>query len=222
MISYILSLSDGNGNDRNEEHATMATYTFTTRPGCHGFVYATRDDGAQFEVYLQGSIDPMVEGQARLTDPDERAALLAQARAYALTPTPAAAPAAQDAPQATAPRALATIQAERATLTQTARRYQAGANEGGDGYNPHAAALRALRAEEDAVQAATAEARVAALQEAKTQEWTREVTIARRAAWNTWVKSHGKTITPAQVAAQIHAQGWTIDDLKTAITRHSL
>ncbi len=71
----------------------MHTYALATRPGSPGYVFATRDDGAQFEVYLQyASIEPLVEGQARLTDPTERAALLTACDAYRPPAAPAPAP----------------------------------------------------------------------------------------------------------------------------------
>ena len=57
--------------------------------------------------------------------------------------------------------------------------------------------------------------------------WTREVTIARRAAWNAMVNAGkfgrvgGRTDYIA-LQRQIDSQGWGIDDLKRAVRLHNL
>ena len=55
----------------------MMTYTLEIRPGSPGFVFAIREDGAQFDVYLQNGAE-----EPRIADPIERAALIAACRAY--------------------------------------------------------------------------------------------------------------------------------------------
>jgi Fe-S cluster assembly scaffold protein SufB len=57
-------------------------------------------------------------------------------------------------------------------------------------------------------------------------EWTRETTITRRAEWNALVKggaitTRGKVDWHKVRAAQTRL-GWTMDDLKTAVTKHNL
>lgn len=65
----------------------MTTFTLETRPGNSGYVFATRDDGQLFEIYLQyGAVQPRIEDDA------ERAALVAQARAYQAPAAPPKAP----------------------------------------------------------------------------------------------------------------------------------
>ena len=65
----------------------MATYALEVRPGSAGYVFATREDGQLFEVYLQyASIEPRIEDAA------ERAVLVAAARAYRAPAAPASAP----------------------------------------------------------------------------------------------------------------------------------
>ena len=62
-------------------------FTLEKRPGSPGYVFATDQAGHTYEVYLQyGSIDPMTDAQPRLTDPAERAALLAACRAFRPAP----------------------------------------------------------------------------------------------------------------------------------------
>ena len=85
-----------------------------------------------------------------------------------------------------------------------------------------AEAIAALEAERDALLAeiqAERDARFAA-------EWTREVTMARRAEWNARVRSGeftiGGRIFPATVRAAETAQGWTMVSLKRAIDAHGL
>ena len=51
-------------------------------------------------------------------------------------------------------------------------------------------------------------------------EWTREVTIERRAAWNAWAIATSPT--PVQVAQRERQQGWTTGALRRAITIHTL
>lgn len=84
------------------------------------------------------------------------------------------------------------------------------------------AQVDAWQAELDALQA-----EIKAETEAKTEaEWTREATIARRAEWNALIKSgklskNGKP-WPPYMREQEKRQGWTMDDLKAAVTRHDL
>lgn len=72
------------------------------------------------------------------------------------------------------------------------------------------------------------EARVAALQQeladfdAKEEAefktvWTADVTAARRAEWNEWVKSQGAKVDARALVLRQHNQGWTIDQLKKAV-----
>jgi hypothetical protein len=101
--------------------------------------------------------------------------------------------------------------------------YKNGMNEGGEGYNPYTAALAAKYADEDAKKEAAAQVRMAARQAATDAEWTLEVTVQRRAEWNTWVKSHGAArVHIAAITARIKEQGWHVEDLKAAIKRHGL
>lgn len=71
------------------------------------------------------------------------------------------------------------------------------------------------------------EAQRAENQARREAEWTREVTIARRAEWNALVKSGALTNRKGQVdfaalRAQEAAQGWTADALKVAVAEHGL
>ena len=55
------------------------------------------------------------------------------------------------------------------------------------------------------------------------ESWTREVTIARRAAWNASVRaSKARAVTPALIAALESAAGHTYGDLKRAIQHYGL
>ncbi len=85
-------------------------------------------------------------------------------------------------------------------------------NEGGEGYS-HAEALASKNA------AATLAAVAAEMKDAFASEWTREVTIARRAAWNAEAV---KCKTTAQVGALQRKLGFGLTDLKKAIAIHSL
>lgn len=85
-------------------------------------------------------------------------------------------------------------------------------NEGGDGYS-HAEALASKNAA--ASFAATAEE----MAEKFAAEWTFEVTAARRAAWNTEAV---KCKTISQVGALQRKLGFGPNDLKKAISMHSL
>lgn len=102
------------------------------------------------------------------------------------------------------------------------RGYNAGLNEGGEGYNPHSAPLRTLQAEYDAAHEAEVHAAYQARLDAEDAEWTKDVTIARRAEWNAWVKSQGKTIAPAHMATHCQDVGYDMLTLKRQITRHGL
>lgn len=99
------------------------------------------------------------------------------------------------------------------------------------------AALRAMRADSGLTPEATAElarledlvaADAARAADAFAAEWTREVTAARRAAWNARVRAgefgapgSGRVNWTAVRAAEA-AQGWTMDDLRRAIQLHGL
>ncbi len=86
------------------------------------------------------------------------------------------------------------------------------------------AEIDAAQAAYDAIKAeieGDAEARFAA-------EWTREVTVERRAAWNAMVKA-GKfgrmgsgQVNWAAMRVQERAQGWTAESLKKAVKQHGL
>lgn len=93
---------------------------------------------------------------------------------------------------------------------EKAKRYNDMMNEGGEGYNPHAAAAR-----EEAYQAkinSMVSARNAALI-AKGFD-SREATEARRAEWNAMVQAG--QITAANRKAVEAKLGWTMEDLKAA------
>ena len=89
-------------------------------------------------------------------------------------------------------------------------------------------ALNALDARDDAGRANVL-AEIQAIENAREErfatEWTREITIARRAEWNALVKS-GKfgrgAVNMAAVRAAEKAQGWTLDGLKRAVKLHNL
>jgi hypothetical protein len=119
-------------------------------------------------------------------------------------------------------RTAAQVRDELHALRQTANRYQGVLNEGGDGFNPHSERLRALEAEYDARLEAEVTAAYQARLAAEDAEWTREVTIARRAAWNAWVRAQGRTIHPAQMAAHCQELGYDALLLKRQIVRHGL
>lgn len=54
-------------------------------------------------------------------------------------------------------------------------------------------------------------------------EWTRETTLARRSAWNAFVRSLGPaTVSSATINNQEISQGWKMADLKAAIINHGL
>ena len=98
----------------------------------------------------------------------------------------------------------------------TARRdYNDLQNEGHEGYNPY----------DDAVSDAISD-EVAAMIAADKIIWTREVTIDRRAAWNSRVKagefSRGGKIDIRLIVAAEQAQGWDVNALRTAISNHNL
>lgn len=54
--------------------------------------------------------------------------------------------------------------------------------------------------------------------------WTRDVTVARRAEWNAWVKANAtaKGVPAAAAMARQKRQGWTVADLRAAVARHGL
>lgn len=119
-------------------------------------------------------------------------------------------------------RTLEQISAQLTNLKAQARRYDAGLNDGGEGFNPHHDAIRQLEREYDVAAEARAAAGLAAIRQAEAAEWTLELTTTRRAEWNAWVKAQGKSIHTAQIAARIQAQGWSVEALKAAIKRHGL
>jgi hypothetical protein len=53
-------------------------------------------------------------------------------------------------------------------------------------------------------------------------EWTLEVTKARRAEWNAWVRAQGNSISGHKVAQRERQQGWMFVSLKKAIQLHQL
>jgi hypothetical protein len=119
-------------------------------------------------------------------------------------------------------RTIDEIRRERDAMQRRYDRYQGDMNEGGDGYNPHAGALRTLKAEYDAAMDAHSDAGYQAQLAAEDAEWTREVTIARRADWNAWVRSMGATLHPAQMVAHCQEVGYDMLLLKRQIQRHGL
>lgn len=114
------------------------------------------------------------------------------------------------------------VRTELQALEATARRYDTGMNEGGEGYNPHTAALRTLQAEYDRLMEAEADAACAARRAKEDAEWTKEVTIQRRAAWNAWVRSQGTTVHSAAMAQHCQEVGYDMLLLKRQIVRHRL
>jgi hypothetical protein len=102
--------------------------------------------------------------------------------------------------------------------------YQAGMNEGGEGYNPHAATLAKSSAADAAKNEVILAERIAAKTAAAIAEWTKEVTTARRGEWNAWVRSTGQIGLALRVLVsdKIKAQGWGPDELRAAIVRHGL
>ena len=88
--------------------------------------------------------------------------------------------------------------------------------------------LNSLDARDDAGRAKVL-AEIQAIENAREErfatEWTREITIARRAEWNKLVASgkfgRGK-VNMAAVRAAEKAQGWTLDGLKRAVKLHNL
>ncbi len=108
--------------------------------------------------------------------------------------------------------ALATARAELATL-EAARRKFWGECEGSREWSPM----------DDRIEAKLREVADLArrIEEAA---WTRDVTVARRAEWNAWVRANAtaKGVSTAAAAAQQKRQGWTMIDLRAAIARHGL
>jgi len=64
----------------------------------------------------------------------------------------------------------------------------------------------------------------AAEEKARWDEWDIETTKTRRIEWNDFIRSLGELdgLKMQQVYAKEREQGWTIEDLKTAIKHHSL
>jgi hypothetical protein len=48
-------------------------------------------------------------------------------------------------------------------------------------------------------------------------EWTAEITAARRAEWNTWVKAQGSKIPATAANKKLATLGWTLNDLQRAV-----
>ena len=158
-----------------------------------------------------------------------------------------------------------------AELSQAARRYDDGMNEGGDGYNPYReeqdSRARAQAAADHKAKMQTPEGKIEALQYRIRTEcgsvarecgntedidklqrdlyaqidalkaeidaefakvWTREETVARRAAWNDMVKAGkfgavgGGRVDYVAYNKQVAEQGWTLEDLKRAVKLHNL
>ena len=95
-------------------------------------------------------------------------------------------------------------------LIDASRKWDAVQGEGGYSYNPY-----------EIEKERRIDAELAAERKAREAEWTREVTIARRAEWNAKARA-GEFRTHADVAAQERRQRWSITDLKSAIVRHAL
>lgn len=119
-------------------------------------------------------------------------------------------------------RTMAQVQQERDALRQQWQHYQEGMHEGGDGFNPHTAALLALEAEYERLDEAAFDVLVQAAGALEDAEWTCEITQERRTAWNAWVKAQGRTISPAQVAAAQQAFGFTMLQLAHHVKRHGV
>lgn len=98
------------------------------------------------------------------------------------------------------------------TMQRKASEYKAGMLEGGEGYNPYAAAAREEK------MAAIAAAKVAAM-------WTRDETIARRAEFNAAVKAAqaaGRTNGLAVLESVQQMLGYTRVELVNNIQHHNL
>lgn len=95
------------------------------------------------------------------------------------------------------------IKAELAELGNKSRAYCEAINEGGEGYNPYDAKI---------------EAKFAELKIAEDAEWTRDVTISRRAAWNKEVNTMTAP-TAAKIAAKL---GFEMETLKRYVTKYNI
>lgn len=114
------------------------------------------------------------------------------------------------------------IRRELVDARRAARAHDIRLNEGGEGYNPHAQRIAQLEAELGPVAEAELQAQHAARMAAEDAEWTAEVTQQRRADWNAWVRSQGKSIHPATMAAHCKAIGYDMSTLRRHIQRHGL
>ena len=116
-------------------------------------------------------------------------------------------------------RTINAITADLKTATKN-QAFHRGINDGGEGFNPQDQIVRKLRGE-------LADAQAAAEQAAKDAAWTLEITESRRAAWNTEVKAlsakkKGGKLGLADMLPIQKKLGFTMGDLKDAITRHGL
>jgi hypothetical protein len=100
--------------------------------------------------------------------------------------------------------------------------YAQAINEGGDGFNPYAQALRRLQAEYDARIEADFDLAYATRLANEDAEWTLERTRERQQAWNAWVRSQDSPIAAATLAAHCHEIGYTMELLVRHIKRHGL
>jgi hypothetical protein len=97
------------------------------------------------------------------------------------------------------------IKAEIASIQDAGRRMNALQNEGADGYD-HTDNVRLIELADMLVKM-------------DRDEWTYDVTVARRAAWNAELKRQGSSAT---LVSMRDAMGFGLDDLKAAKRKHNI
>lgn len=118
------------------------------------------------------------------------------------------------------PRYYEARQAELDELAAEARRPRSRGERLDDLYRRHnLAAPHAHRQDEAHSIQAQIDVIVAEITAERDAEWTRETTIARRAAWNAIARTIG---TWSALRAQEKLQGWYVDSLKAAVKRQAL
>lgn len=106
----------------------------------------------------------------------------------------------------------------------TARDFDRTYNDGGYGYNPARHSEAAMMAEHR--RAMELRQHLADEKVAFEAEWTREVTIERRAAWNAAVQAGemttGGKVDPAKVQQAMDRLGYGITEIRRAVSLHNL
>ena len=97
------------------------------------------------------------------------------------------------------------IKAEIARIQAQGRKTNALQNEGGEGY--------------DHTDSKRIDELVDMLVAMEHAEWTRDITITRRAAWNAELKRQGNAATEESLRKKL---GYGLDDLRAAVSRHGL